>query len=91
MFDNYIVEIRPKSAGITVQAGIVVRDGQRFRFFAATHAFESLEGQLFKSPQAAESAVHRYFVDRTRDRLADALAQKRASGAARRRRIPQDF
>ena len=29
MFDNYIIEIRLKSVGITVQAGIVVRDGHR--------------------------------------------------------------
>lgn len=64
MFDNYIVEIRPKSLGITVQAGIVVRDGQRFRFFAATHAFHSLEGRLFKTPRAAESAALRHIAER---------------------------
>jgi hypothetical protein len=60
MSDNYIIEIRPTSVGITVQAGIVVRDGHRFRFFAATHAFDPLEGQLFKSPKAAESAALRH-------------------------------
>ena len=59
MFNNYIIEIRPKSAGITVQAGIVVRDGSGFRFFAATHAFNSLESQYFKSPRAAEHAALR--------------------------------
>ncbi len=51
MFDSYIVEIRPRPVGVTVQAGIVVRDGRRFRFFAATHAFNSLEGQLFETPE----------------------------------------
>lgn len=51
MLDNYIIEIRPKSAGITVRAGIVVRDGSHFRFYAATHAFNSLEGRLFESPE----------------------------------------
>jgi hypothetical protein len=51
--DNYIIEIRSKSFGITVEAGVVVRDGDRFRFYAATHAFNSLEGQLFESPKAA--------------------------------------
>jgi hypothetical protein len=57
MSDNYIIEVRPKSAGVTVQAGIVVRDGQGFRFFAASRAFDSLEGQIFKSPRAAEHAA----------------------------------
>ena len=57
MSDNYIIEIRPKSVGITVQAGLIVRDGRGFRFFAATDAFNSLEGQLFKSPKAAERAA----------------------------------
>jgi hypothetical protein len=57
MSDNYIIEIRPKSVGITVQAGVVVRDGRGFRFFAATDAFNSLEGRLFKNPKAAERAA----------------------------------
>ena len=70
MFDNYIIEIRPKSVGITVQAGVVVRDGHRFRFCAATGAFSALEGQLFKSPKAAESAALRLIVGRSmRSRL----------------------
>jgi hypothetical protein len=60
MADNYIIEIRPKSTGVTVQAGIVVRDGSGFRFFAATHAFNSLEGRYFKSPRAAEHAASRH-------------------------------
>ena len=62
MFDSYIVEIRPRPVGVTEQAGIVVRDGRRFRFFAATHAFNSLEGQLFETPKAAEMAVLRHVV-----------------------------
>jgi hypothetical protein len=57
MSDNYIIEIRPKSVGITVQVGLIVRDGRGFRFFAATDAFNSLEGKLFKNPKAAERAV----------------------------------
>ena len=63
MSDNYIIEIRPKSIGVTVQAGIVVRDGHAFRFFAATHIFDALEGQLFKSPKAAEHAALRRVTD----------------------------
>ena len=66
MSDNYIIEIRSKSLGITVEAGIGVRDGHRFRFYAATHAFNSLEGQLFKSPKAAEAAALRHTVERSR-------------------------
>jgi hypothetical protein len=61
--DNYIIEIRPNSAGITVQAGIVVRDGHGFRFFAATDAFYGLERQFFKSPRAAEKAASRYVAE----------------------------
>jgi hypothetical protein len=34
MSDNYIIEIRPNATGVTVQAGVVVRDGQCYRFFA---------------------------------------------------------
>jgi sulfonate transport system substrate-binding protein len=62
MSDNYVIEVRPKSAGITVQAGIVVRDGEGFRFFAASRAFHALEGQVFKTPRAAERAA-RHRVD----------------------------
>jgi len=59
MSDNYIIEIRPKPAGRTVQAGIVVRDGQAFRFFAAADAFYVLERRLFENPKAAEEAALR--------------------------------
>jgi hypothetical protein len=65
MADNDIIEIRSKSLGIMVEAGIVVRDGHRFRFYAATHAFNSLEGRLFKSPKAAEAAALRHIVERS--------------------------
>ena len=65
MSNNYIIEIHAKALGITVEAGIVVRDGGRFRFYAATHAFNSLEGQLFKSPKAAEAAALRHIVERS--------------------------
>jgi len=63
MSDNYIIEVRPKAIGITVQAGIVVRDGHKFRFFAATSAFNALEGHLFKSPRHAEKAALRHVTD----------------------------
>jgi hypothetical protein len=63
MSDNYIIEIKPEIVGATVQAGIVVRDGHRFRFFAATHAFDALDGQLFASPKAAERAAQQRVIN----------------------------
>jgi hypothetical protein len=69
MSDNYIIEVRPKAAGITVQAGIVVRDGQGFRFFAASRAFDALEGQVFNSPRAAERAARHRVDAKYRDPL----------------------
>ncbi len=55
--DNYIIEIRPEFSGRTVQAGIVVREGGSYRFFAANDAFFSLEQRLFKNPQVAAAAA----------------------------------
>ncbi len=59
MFDNYVIEVRPPTAGVTFQAGIIVRDGRNFRFFAASRLFEPLEGQRFASPRGAEQAALR--------------------------------
>ncbi len=60
MQQNYVIEVRPLARGKTVSAGIIVRDGQQFRFFSATHAFDRLEGQLFKNPKEAENAALRH-------------------------------
>jgi hypothetical protein len=38
MSDTYIIEVRSQTAGI------VVRDQEGYRFFAASHQFNSLEG-----------------------------------------------
>jgi hypothetical protein len=54
MYDTYIIETRKGAAGI------VVRDGRGFRFFAATHDFNHLEGELFGSPKDAEAAAQRH-------------------------------
>ncbi len=51
MSPSYIIETRNGAAGI------VVRDGRGFRFFAATRAFHSLDGRLFATPRAAEAAA----------------------------------
>jgi hypothetical protein len=70
MSDNYIIEIDSEAAGI------VVRDGHAFRFFAASRAFNALEGQLFKNPKQAEQAAVRQagnVKSRRRYALVDAL------------------
>jgi hypothetical protein len=54
MYDTYIIETRKGAAGI------VVRDGHGFRFFAATQDFYGLEGQVFGSPKEAEAAALRH-------------------------------
>jgi hypothetical protein len=65
MFDNYIIEVRPPTAGVTLQAGIIVRDGRTFRFFAASDIFAPLEGQRFDSPKTAEQAALRRLANLT--------------------------
>ena len=51
MSDTYIIEIRSKAAGI------VVREQGGYRFFAATHDYNRLEGQLFRDAREAERAA----------------------------------
>ena len=53
MSDSYIIEVSSKPAGI------VVRDAGGYRFFAATHRFNSLEGRLFRTTREAELAARR--------------------------------
>jgi hypothetical protein len=48
MSDTYIIEVRSEPAGI------VVRDRGGFRFFAATEAFQRMEGKHFRSAREAE-------------------------------------
>jgi hypothetical protein len=52
MFSTYIIETRKGAAGI------VVRDGRGFRFFAAKCEFHCLDGHLFATPRAAEAAAN---------------------------------
>ena len=74
MFENYIIEVRPPSAGIVLQAGIVVRDGRSFKFFAASHLFGPLEGERFENPKTAEQAALRRITDVTRRRQGTAIS-----------------
>jgi hypothetical protein len=53
MSDNFIIEISSQAAGI------VVRDDEGYRFFAASHRFNAMEGQLFRSADEAERAALR--------------------------------
>ena len=53
MSDTYIIEVRSKAAGI------VVRDLGGYRFFAATHYYNRLEGQVFRNAREAERAAIR--------------------------------
>jgi hypothetical protein len=53
MSDTYIIEIRSQAAGI------VVRDREGYRFFAASHQFNPMEGQVFRNAREAERAALR--------------------------------
>ena len=58
---DYVIEIGPKPAARTGQAGVFVRNGRAFGFFAAADAFYVLERRLFKNPKGAEGAALRTF------------------------------
>jgi hypothetical protein len=51
MPESFIIELQSQVAGI------VVREGGAFRFYAATRAFNLLEGRLFNTPRDAQKAV----------------------------------
>jgi len=53
MSDTYIIEVGSQAAGI------VVRNPGGYVFFAATHRFNRMEGQLFRSARDAERAARR--------------------------------
>jgi hypothetical protein len=53
MSDTYIIEVGSQPAGI------IVRNPEGYRFFAASHRFNRLEGQLFRNAREAERAAIR--------------------------------
>jgi len=53
MSHTYVIEVGSETAGI------VVRNPEGYRFFAATHRFNALEGQLFRNAREAERAAVR--------------------------------
>jgi hypothetical protein len=59
MSDSYIIEVSSEAAGI------VVRDKSGFRFFAATHRFNPLDGRVFRSAREAERAATRVLAERS--------------------------
>ncbi len=71
MSDSYIIEVGSKTAGI------VVRNPEGYRFFAATNRFNALEGQLFRNAREAERAAVRLANGESRaSRLAAAAARR---------------
>ena len=53
MPQTYIIEISSQAAGI------VVRNPGGYRFFASSHRFNRLEGQLFRNAREAERAARK--------------------------------
>jgi hypothetical protein len=53
MSDCYIIEVNSQPAGV------VVRNAEGFRFFAASQRFGRLEGKLFRNAGEAERAALR--------------------------------
>jgi hypothetical protein len=53
MSDRYVIEVGSQ------QVGIVVRDPDGYRFFAASQPFHQLEGRLFRTARDAERAAAR--------------------------------
>ena len=53
MSDSYIIEVESQTAGI------VVRNPEGYRFFASSHQFNRLEGQIFRNAREAERAARR--------------------------------
>jgi hypothetical protein len=51
MHNAYIIEIQDEAVGIAA------REGRGFRFHAAAHAFQTLDGRLFSSLQQAHRAA----------------------------------
>jgi hypothetical protein len=54
MSDIFIIEVSSQAAGI------VVRNPEGYRFFAASPRFTAMEGQLFRNAREAERAAVRF-------------------------------
>jgi hypothetical protein len=58
MSDAYVIEVQGISAGIIVRQR---QAGEHYKFLAALHAFNSLEGQEFEGPFEAECAARKLY------------------------------
>lgn len=50
---SYVIELGGEAAGL------VVKDGNRFRFYASSKSYADLERNLYRSPAEAEDACRR--------------------------------
>lgn len=51
MSNAYVIEASDETAGV------VVREGQRFRFLSSSPRFWTLDGEYYRSPKEAERAA----------------------------------
>lgn len=51
MSDAYLIEADHEAAGV------VIREGRRFRFFSSSRRFWALEGVYYRTPREAERAA----------------------------------
>jgi hypothetical protein len=51
MSNAYVIEASDETAGV------VVREGQRFRFLSSSPRFWTLDGEYYRSPEEAERAA----------------------------------
>lgn len=79
MPDAFIIEVGGRTAGI------VARDPRdpTFNFFAAARTFDSMEGQRFADPIAAERAARRLAKDRPRGHAELTTARGRQHSSSR--------
>jgi hypothetical protein len=60
MSDIFFIQVSSQAAGI------VVRNPDGYRFFAASFRFNPMEGQLFRNAREAERAAVRFYSGRGR-------------------------
>ncbi len=58
MSHAYVIEVHSQTAGI------IVRDGRDYCFFASDRDFDALEGRSFPSPKEAEKAAFLHAAER---------------------------
>ena len=64
MSESYLIETDREAAGV------VVREGRRFRFLSASRRFWALEGAFYRTPHEAERAARALLATRLADGIA---------------------